>query len=72
VDHDAVELDRRSLHFDLDSSKSASRAINYDIVVIYRAVHISFTQILPALRKRYYTATEQQHEKSNGAKRLRR
>ncbi len=72
MDHDAIELDRRSLHFNLDSSKFASRATNYDVVVIYRPVHISFTQILPALRKRYCTATEQQHEKSNGAKRLRR
>jgi hypothetical protein len=59
VDHDAVELDRRLLHFNLDGAKCASRATHYDIVVIYRPVHISFTQILPALRKRYRTATEQ-------------
>jgi hypothetical protein len=59
VDNDAIELDRRSLHFNLDSSKFASRATNYDVVVIYRPVHISFTQVSPVLCMGHSITTEQ-------------
>jgi hypothetical protein len=59
VDNDAVELDRRPLHFNLDGPKCASRLGNYDIVVIYRPVHISFTQVSPVLCMGHSITTEQ-------------